>query len=203
MKRLTTLLTGAMLMMTTSAMAIPISGSISFNGTLNLTGPTPLVTASTATGIDFTTDYMSEFIGTGFSAVVVGGKSGDYASVRNFTGVTFTDFTFSPNLSPSPVKNLWAFTSRGTDYGFDLYSIAVSHNPSNTLALNGTGLLHITGFDDTFGTWTLTTQDGGEGDLTFSAASVAPVPEPGTMVLLGFGLVGLAIYGKRRMNKDS
>lgn len=29
----------------------------------------------------------------------------------------------------------------------------------------------------------------------------APVPEPGTMMLVGFGMLGLAIYGKRRMNK--
>jgi hypothetical protein len=28
----------------------------------------------------------------------------------------------------------------------------------------------------------------------------APVPEPGTMMLLGFGLFVLAVYGKRRMN---
>lgn len=31
----------------------------------------------------------------------------------------------------------------------------------------------------------------------------APVPEPGTMALLGFGMLSLAIYGKRRLNKET
>jgi hypothetical protein len=31
----------------------------------------------------------------------------------------------------------------------------------------------------------------------------APVPEPGTMMLFGIGMLGLAVYGKRRMNKDA
>jgi hypothetical protein len=30
-----------------------------------------------------------------------------------------------------------------------------------------------------------------------------PVPEPGTMALLGFGMLGLAIFGKRKMNKEA
>lgn len=36
--------------------------------------------------------------------------------------------------------------------------------------------------------------------VKFTAATAAPVPEPGTMVLLGAGLLGLVVYGKRRTN---
>jgi hypothetical protein len=57
----------------------------------------------------------------------------------------------------------------------------------------------VLAFEDTFG--------GGDhdyNDLVLMVESVAPaVPEPGTMVLLGFGMLGLAIYGKRRMNREA
>lgn len=42
----------------------------------------------------------------------------------------------------------------------------------------------------------------GEGSSWVAPVPVAPVPEPGTIVLLGTGLLGLAIYGKRRRNKQ-
>lgn len=34
-------------------------------------------------------------------------------------------------------------------------------------------------------------------------ADSAPVPEPGTMILLGVGMLSLAVYGKYRMNKEA
>jgi hypothetical protein len=43
---------------------------------------------------------------------------------------------------------------------------------------------------------------GVESQITASL-NVAPVPEPGTMLLLGSGLLGLAIYAKRRRNMSS
>ncbi|MEI6825820.1 MAG: DUF4114 domain-containing protein [Desulfuromonadales bacterium] len=57
---------------------------------------------------------------------------------------------------------------------------------------------YVLGFEDTFG--------GGDhdyNDMVLMVESVAPVPEPGTMMLLGLGMLGMAVYGKRRMNKEA
>jgi hypothetical protein len=40
-----------------------------------------------------------------------------------------------------------------------------------------------------------------EQSSTFFTDGTTLVPEPGTMMLTGIGMLGLAVYGKRRMNK--
>jgi len=53
-----------------------------------------------------------------------------------------------------------------------------------------------------YGDFRMKDLDGGFEEL-FLTGNFAPhnvVPEPGTMMLLGMGMLGLAVYGKRRMN---
>jgi hypothetical protein len=39
-------------------------------------------------------------------------------------------------------------------------------------------------------------------DFAIDDITMAPVPEPGTVLLLGAGMLGLAVFGKRRMGKE-
>ena len=183
-KYLATLIGAALLFMATAAMAVPITGSIDFLGIVEYTGGT---TPSTATGIHFDNPLIVGLAGTG-----------NYANI--VANATFKDFQFSPVLTPSPVDPLWTFNYNNKTYDFIMSSVNSSVSPDgSSLTLVGTGTLQITGFTDTPGTWSFTTQ-GDEKYLGFSAEStVAPVPEPGTVILLSAGLLGLVIFGKRWM----
>lgn len=189
-KQIVALLAGAMLMMATSSMATMIEGNINFFGSLNLVGGTTL---PAATGIHFNNP-----------AFVADGGTGIYAALPSYpsafpepaTLVTFKDFTFS-SVSTTPVTSLWTLTYAGKTYDFDLNSITAI----TATSISGIGTLGASGYEDTKGLWELTTQSTGTNKLSFSAAST--VPEPGTMMLLGLGILGMAIYGKRRMNKEA
>jgi hypothetical protein len=73
--------------------------------------------------------------------------------------------------------------------------------------LEGSSTFSLWLSSDKFGASPLQTDDGMlflanlSNDGTISSTNLAPVPEPGTIVLLSAGMFGLCIYGKRRSQK--
>lgn len=188
MKKLIALLAAtALMMLTTSVWAVPITGTINFTGSEILTpGGASLLSA---TGLAFNDVHVE------------GAVAGTYAAITTDTPVTFTDFTFNPASGLTPIASFWSLTHLDKTYSFDLNAINTEFQSNNFLNLLGTGVLHATGYDATPGNWFFSSQDGG---TTFSAqSSPPPVPEPGTIVLLGAGLFGLAVFGKRRLNHET
>ncbi len=86
---------------------------------------------------------------------------------------------------------------------FDLNSVlsSVAQNSiGQSLTVNGTGTLHLTGYDATPGTWSFTTQivNGLQAQHLTWSANTAAVPVPGVLALMGVGLVGAALSRRRQ-----
>lgn len=173
----------------TSAVAIPITGSISFNGTPNFDS-SPL---SGATAI---LSYDSAYI-----AFIQ--QTGDYASLPNLLPVTFSPFVFSPPTQS--VNPLWTFDYDGLTYSGRTTSMVSSFNAaSNIWNFGGSGVLSITGYDDTVADWNFSAGRIGNSFYFGSAAAAVAPPVPdtgGTMLLLGLGLGGIVIAGRSRLSQ--
>jgi hypothetical protein len=158
---------------TLEAKAIPIDGSISFVG-----------------GVEFNTSEIMSF-----TSSFTLDATGDYAVVPDLIPGTLTPFVFQPMPKPPWVTPLWTFDYGGKTYSFDVKSVIVDEHSATTLTLEGTGIGHISGFDDTGGTWIITTNHLG-GRFSYSASTA--VPEPSILLLLGSGLVAFALPRKMR-----
>jgi hypothetical protein len=181
----------AVVAMAAPAQAVPIQGSIAFGGGAPVPAPGP--NWYDATGVTFN------------AMAVLTGPLGDYSTVPVGTLVSFS----SPlswgagsgvvNLPVAPWGG-WTFTLGTNTYsmtGGAVTNISRGNSLNNSISVNGWGNLSITGLDTTVGNWNLTAGNNGSANLSFSAA----VPEPGSMLLLGTGLFGLAGAVRRRMKK--
>jgi hypothetical protein len=117
------------------------------------------------------------------------------------TAGVFDYSTAVPAPQPLVYNSLLVATNNGLTFSFDLAKISsVSEVPNSSLAIGGTGTMHLTGFDATPGSFFFSTQGPGTPvEVSFSSTTLAnQVPEPGSLILFGSALLVLGWVTRRR-----
>ncbi|MDR3578503.1 MAG: PEP-CTERM sorting domain-containing protein [Oryzomonas sp.] len=218
-KRMATLLAVAMLTMATSSMALSIppgtftEGAVTFSNFTFVLTNNGNSTPTSLSGVAITPEFLGAnpgfAINGGFSAQGLGSDvdlivkytatstslisdvdlafDGSVLTQKALASVTedvYTDSSLSTLLgqikvkTPSPLSN-------DINLSTPEYSVYVTKD-INLDALSCGGTVTLSDIDQ-----------------AFSLNTPIPTPEPGTMVLLGIGMLGLAVCGKRRMNKET
>ncbi|MCI0652915.1 MAG: PEP-CTERM sorting domain-containing protein [Methylococcaceae bacterium] len=178
-----------------SAHAVPITGGISLAGgytPVNGSG-NPVTNLTQATGIQFAPGPNF------FVASTSGSFAQSISGIVSFpSGINLghiNSFTFSPNLAlTNPLWTVTGISAPNLTASFNLLSIGLPQASPTSLLISGLGILNLTGFTPTAGTWVFTAnQTSGTFSWSSSNGAVA-VPEPGSLFLLGSSLFGLYFF---------
>ena len=181
------------------AVALPqVAMATAFTGTINYTGDTVSSDWTVATQIAINSGY-------GAGTAVAGARTGTFTAIAFLAQLDhLSPLIYDPVGGSLPATPLWS--NAATGIAFNLTSLSVTQRTATDIDLKGSGMFtclagvntcNTMGLVDTPGSWALSAQDNGPVAASFSA-SQAVVPEPGTITLLGLGLLGLAYRQRRR-----
>ncbi len=166
-----------------AAHAVQIDGDISFTGAYTIDNNINLALATSFLTYNNVTVLPTQ-------------AHGSYAGTDGVS-VTFSPFTFAGPSPDSGVTPLWTFTIGATTFSFDATTITVPFANNNNLVVEGVGIAHITGFDDTPGFWNISANKAGNSFSFSSAAAAVGIPEPATLGLTALGLTTLLLRRRK------
>lgn len=161
--------------------AVPVTGSIGF------TGQASFDTSSAGTASEVLSWYNT----------AVNGRQGSFTSLANNSPVTIASpWQFATS---TPISGFWTAGS----FSFELLSSWIVSQGPGFVIVSGTGIVSASGYDDSYLSWSFSSQDPTVSDnpaeWTFSASSKAVPDGATTLLLLGSAFSGIALI-KRKLS---